>query len=59
MSSWSSPAVTAHGVYLARTLSSRGIDVREAATVNGALQAFREQIPDLLLLDINVADQPG
>ncbi len=44
---------------VARNLSSRGIDVREAATAKEALQAVREKIPDLLLLDINLPDRTG
>jgi CheY-like chemotaxis protein len=44
---------------IARNLTSRGIHVREAAAAENALQALRESIPDLLLLDINLPDRTG
>jgi DNA-binding response OmpR family regulator len=44
---------------IARNLSSRGLDVREAATANEALHALRQSIPDVLLLDINLPDRTG
>jgi DNA-binding response OmpR family regulator len=44
---------------IARNLSSRGINVREAATADEALGALKESVPDLLLLDINLPDRTG
>ena len=44
---------------IARNLSSRGIQVREAATADEALRALKDAVPDLLLLDINLPDRTG
>jgi DNA-binding response OmpR family regulator len=44
---------------LARNLTGRGIDVREAGTAAAALDALAADRPDLLLLDINLPDQSG
>jgi DNA-binding response OmpR family regulator len=44
---------------ISRNLTSRGHSVREASTVEEALAALRDQLPDLLLLDINLPDRTG
>jgi DNA-binding response OmpR family regulator len=44
---------------LARNLSARGLDVREAGTVAAALLAIATHRPDLILLDINLPDRTG
>jgi DNA-binding response OmpR family regulator len=44
---------------IARNLTSRGVEVREAATAEQAIQATLNDPPDLLLLDINLPDQTG
>jgi DNA-binding response OmpR family regulator len=44
---------------IARNLTSRGLEVREAATVAGALRAVNAELPDLILLDINLPDRSG
>jgi DNA-binding response OmpR family regulator len=44
---------------IARNLTSRGLDVREAATVAEALQALNVELPDLMLLDLNLPDHTG
>jgi DNA-binding response OmpR family regulator len=44
---------------IARNLTSRGLDVREAATVAEALEALTTAVPDLMLLDINLPDRTG
>jgi DNA-binding response OmpR family regulator len=44
---------------IARNLTSRGVQVREAATVDEALQESSTEVPDLLLLDINLPDRTG
>ena len=44
---------------IARNLTGRGIQVREAETAAAALAAVRAQRPDLLLLDINLPDRTG
>ena len=44
---------------IARNLTSRGVQVREAATAGDALQAVSAELPDLLLLDINLPDRTG
>jgi len=44
---------------IARNLTSRGVQVREAATVAEALQAAITELPDLVLLDINLPDRSG
>jgi DNA-binding response OmpR family regulator len=44
---------------LARNLSARGLDVREAGTVSAALEAIAAHRPDLILLDINLPDRTG
>ncbi|MGI9147105.1 MAG: response regulator [Chloroflexota bacterium] len=42
-----------------RNLTGRGLQVREAATVAEALQALDSELPDLILLDINLPDRTG
>ncbi len=44
---------------IARNLTGRGVDVSEAATVAEALQALSSELPDLILLDINLPDRSG
>jgi DNA-binding response OmpR family regulator len=44
---------------VARNLTSRGVQVREAGTAFEAIQAAITDPPDLLLLDINLPDQTG
>jgi DNA-binding response OmpR family regulator len=44
---------------IARNLASRGVQVREASTAGEALQASSTELPDLLLLDINLPDRTG
>jgi DNA-binding response OmpR family regulator len=44
---------------IARNLTSRGVQVREAATAGEALEASSTELPDLLLLDINLPDRTG
>jgi DNA-binding response OmpR family regulator len=44
---------------IARNLTSRGLDVREAATVAEALEALTTALPNLILLDINLPDRTG
>jgi DNA-binding response OmpR family regulator len=44
---------------IARNLTSRGIEVCEAATASDAVAAATREHHDLLLLDINLPDQTG
>jgi DNA-binding response OmpR family regulator len=44
---------------IVRNLVSRGHAVREAATAAEALAALRAELPDLMLLDINLPDRTG
>jgi DNA-binding response OmpR family regulator len=44
---------------IARNLTGRGLDVSEAATVAEALEALSSELPDLILLDINLPDRSG
>ena len=44
---------------LGRTLRARGIEVRIATTGMDALYEITEELPDLLLLDINLPDLTG
>ncbi len=44
---------------IARNLASRGCEVRETATAAEALAALQAELPDLLLLDINLPDRTG
>ena len=44
---------------IARNLTGRGLDVSEASTVAEALQALSSELPDLILLDINLPDRSG
>jgi len=44
---------------IARNLTGRGLDVSEAASVAEALDALSSELPDLILLDINLPDRSG
>jgi len=44
---------------IARNLTGRGVAVREAATVSEALSELSAEVPDLILLDINLPDRTG
>lgn len=44
---------------IVRNLTSRGVQIREAATVDEAIRASNAEVPDLLLLDINLPDRSG
>jgi DNA-binding response OmpR family regulator len=44
---------------IARNLASRGCRVREAESAEEALLALRAELPDLMLLDINLPDRTG
>lgn len=44
---------------IARNLTSRGVQVREAATAAEAIEASNAELPELLLLDINLPDRTG
>jgi DNA-binding response OmpR family regulator len=44
---------------IVRNLAVRGHLVREAATAADALVAIRAELPDLLLLDLNLPDRTG
>jgi DNA-binding response OmpR family regulator len=44
---------------IALNLTGRGIEVREAATVSEALDALNFEVPDMILLDINLPDRTG
>jgi DNA-binding response OmpR family regulator len=44
---------------IVRNLESRGYAVREAATAAEALAALRAELPDVMLLDINLPDRTG
>ena len=44
---------------IARNLTSRGVLVRESTTVGEALEAISTELPDLILLDINLPDRTG
>jgi DNA-binding response OmpR family regulator len=44
---------------IARNLTGRGVGVSEAGTVSEALQALNSELPDLILLDINLPDRSG
>lgn len=44
---------------IVRNLTSRGVQIREAATVDEAIRASHAEVPDLLLLDINLPDRSG
>lgn len=44
---------------IARNLSGRGLDVREAASAAEAVAAVNAEKPDLMLLDINLPDHTG
>lgn len=44
---------------IARNLTSRGLDVREADCADAAVSAVASERPDLLLLDINLPDRTG
>jgi len=46
-------------VVLATTLRAHGYQVRTAATAQGALLALTEEVPDVMLLDINLPDLTG
>ncbi len=44
---------------IARNLTSRGLEVAEAASVAEALDDLNAETPDLILLDINLPDRSG
>ena len=44
---------------IARNLTGRGLDVSDAASVAEALDALSGELPDLILLDINLPDRSG
>jgi DNA-binding response OmpR family regulator len=44
---------------IARNLSSRGLQVREAGSAAEAVAAVNKEAPDLMLLDINLPDKTG
>jgi DNA-binding response OmpR family regulator len=44
---------------IARNLTNRGLEVREVVTVAEALQALNANLPDLILLDLNLPDRTG
>src|SRR5438105_920470 len=44
---------------IVRNLASRGCAVREAGSAAQALAALHAELPDLLLLDINLPDRTG
>lgn len=44
---------------IARNLSSRGLTVREAGSVAEAASVLNTELPDLMLLDINLPDRTG
>ncbi len=44
---------------IARNLTARGLVVRESTTAAEAVAAVLDQLPDLMLLDINLPDQTG
>ncbi|MGD9932425.1 MAG: response regulator [Dehalococcoidia bacterium] len=46
-------------VVLATTLRAHGYQVRTAETAQDALLALAEEIPDVMLLDINLSDLTG
>lgn len=44
---------------IVRNLACRGYVVHEAASADEAVRTFREETPELLLLDINLPDRTG
>ncbi|MEX0801497.1 MAG: response regulator [Dehalococcoidia bacterium] len=44
---------------IVRNLTARGCEVREAATVAAALAELATELPELMLLDINLPDRSG
>lgn len=44
---------------VARNLRARGCDVAEADTAAAAIANLNEQLPDLILLDLNLPDRSG
>src|SRR5690348_11136891 len=44
---------------IVRNLTARGYTTQSASTVEGAAQILREELPSLLLLDIDLPDAPG
>ena len=46
-------------VLIRRVLESEGYQMTEASTANAAFEQIEKQIPDLILMDINMPDMDG